>query len=296
MDLTRLRLLRELANRGTMTAVGIARGLTSSAVSQQLTALERHLGIKVLERVGRRVRLTPEGERLLVHARDILQAVELAEADLRGKSARPTGTTEIACFPSFAKARLLPAILRARARFPEFGVVIRELETLDAIAALREGRCHVAVVFSYSLVPVPEIADLLSFPLFDEPMLLALPSAWANKRGKVNLGQLAKEEWIVDSRQSDDQLLAERACALAGFAPRITHAVDDYDLVLRMVAAGLGIGFVPESAFEISKVRAVVKRVPAGIALKRGVRALTRKGLATSVAVRTLIAELGQRR
>jgi DNA-binding transcriptional LysR family regulator len=296
MDLSRLRLLRELAHRGTMTAVGVARGLTSSAVSQQLTALERHLEIKVLERVGRRVRLTPEGERLLVHAKAILQAVELAEADLRGKNAKPSGTTEIACFPSFAKARLLPAILRAQARHPEFGVVIRELETLDAIAALRDGRCHVAVVFSYNLVPVAEIADLVSFPLFEEPMLLALPSSWSGKRGKVSLKQLADEEWIVDSRQSDDKLLAERACALAGFAPRITHTVDDYDLVLRMVAAGLGIGFVPESAFAISKVKSVVKRTPGGVALERSVRALTRKGLSTSAAVRALISELNEHR
>ena len=296
MDLSRLRLLRELAHRGTMTAVGAARGLTSSAVSQQLTALERHLGIKVLERVGRRVRLTPEGERLLDHAKNILQAVELAEADLRGKSAKPAGVTEVACFPSFAKARLLPAILRARSRFPGFEVRIRELETLDAIAALREGRCHIAVVFSYSLVPVREIADLVSFPLFEEPMLLALPSSWRDARGKVNLRQLANEDWIVDSRQSDDQLLAERACALAGFAPRITHAVDDYDLVLRMVGAGLGIGFVPESAFAISKVKSVVRRTPGGVALKRSVRGLTRKGLATSAAVRMLISELGDPR
>jgi DNA-binding transcriptional LysR family regulator len=292
MDLTRLRLLRELAHRGTMTAVGVARGLTSSAVSQQLTTLERHLGTRILERIGRRVRLTPEGERLLVHAKEILHAVELAEADLRGGNTKPSGILEIACFPSFAKARLLPAILRMRTRFPDAGVVIRELETLDAIAALREGRCHVAVVFSYNLVPVPEIARLVSFPLVEEPMLLALPSAWARKRGKVNLKQLSQEDWIVDSRQSDDQLLAERACALAGFAPRVTHSVDDYDLVLRMVAAGLGVGFVPESAFAISKVKSVVRRTPGGVALKRSVRALTRKGLSTSPTVRALISEL----
>lgn len=296
MELTRLKLLRELGARGTMTAVGAARGLTSSAVSQQLTALERHLGVKILERVGRRVRLTPEGERLLAHARDILHAVETAEADLRSRGAKPAGVTEVACFPSFAKARLLPAILRARARFPDFDVRIRELETLDAIAALREGRCHVAVVFSYNLVPVPEIADLVSFPLFEEPMLLALPSTWRNARGKVNLKQLADQGWIVDSRQSDDQLLAERACALAGYAPRITHAVDDYDLVLRLVAAGLGIGFVPESAFALNRMKSVVKRVPGGMALKRSIRAVTRRGLATSIAVATLISELADAR
>lgn len=191
---------------------------------------------------------------------------------------------------------MLPAILRARARFPHFGIVIRELETVDAIPAVREGQCHLAVIFAYNLVPVVEIAELVSFPLFDEPMLLALPSAWRRVRGTVNLKRLSQEDWIVGSRQSDDQLLADRACALAGFAPRITHSVDDYDLVLRMVAAGLGVGFVPESAFAVSRIKSVVKRTPGGVSIRRSIRALTRKGLSNSTAVRTLISELTDHR
>src|SRR5882757_8028537 len=118
-DLARLRLLRELAHRGTMTAVAAAFGLTSSAVSQQLATMEREARVALLERVGRRVRLTAEGARLVSHAETILQAVEAAELDLRAAGEKPKGELEVACFPTFAKVHLLPAVIRTRNRFPE---------------------------------------------------------------------------------------------------------------------------------------------------------------------------------
>src|SRR5438046_1046316 len=117
-DLTRLRLFRELAHRGTMNAAGAALGLSSSAVSQQIATLEREAKAKLLERVGRRVRLTAEGQRLATHAEAILQAVEQAALDLRAERGAIAGTLEIACFPTFAKACLLPAAIRARRRHP----------------------------------------------------------------------------------------------------------------------------------------------------------------------------------
>ena len=224
-DLTRLRLLRELAHRGTMTAVGAALGLTSSAVSQQLATLEREARVTSFDRVGRRVRLTSEGERLVAHAEAIFRAVEMAEIDLHAASERPRGLIQVACFPSFAKSHLLPAVVRARARLPDLRVIIHELETPDALEAVRDGRCHVAVTFAYNLVPRPDIAGLVSHPLLDEPVLLALPESWKRVRGRVSLRRLAQADWIVGSRQSDDRVLAERARALAGFAPRITHFV-----------------------------------------------------------------------
>src|SRR3954447_7256245 len=127
-DLTRLRLFRELAHRGTMTAAGAALGLTSSAVSQQIATLEREARTKLLERIGRRVRLTAEGERLAAHAETILQAVERAALDLAPKKGEVAGTLEIACFPTFAKAHLLPAAVRIRRNHPGLDLIIRELE------------------------------------------------------------------------------------------------------------------------------------------------------------------------
>lgn len=293
-DLVRLRLLRELAHRGTMTAVGAAFGLTSSAVSQQFAALEREARAKLLERVGRRVRLTAEGARLAAHAEAILQAVESAELDLKAASEAPRGALEVACFSTFAKARLLPALVRCRKRFPELQVIVHELESADAIDAVRDGRCHLAVTFAYSLVPRADVAGLVSHPLMDEPVLLALPKTWRRAREPIALKRLAREDWIVGSRQSDDRLLAERACAAAGFAPRMTHTVDDYDLVLRMAAAGLGVGFVPELALSFPGAKAVTVRSAGGPPLRRRVHAMTRSTLAGSPAVRALLSELAR--
>ena len=292
IDLARLRLLRELAHRGTMTAVAAAFGLTSSAVSQQLATMEREAGAALLERVGRRVRLTAEGARLVSHAETILQAVEAAELDLRAAGEKPKGELEIACFSTFAKVHLIPAVMRARHRFPDVRVVIHELESPDAIEAVRDGRCHLAVTFAYNLVPRPDAAGLASQPLMEEPVLLALPEQWRAERDPIDLQRLAQEDWIVGSRQTDDRLLAERACAVAGFAPRITHTVDDYDLLLRMVSAGLGVGFVPELGLRFPSAEAVTVRAPGGAPLSRRLHALTRGTLTASPLVRALLSEL----
>jgi DNA-binding transcriptional LysR family regulator len=275
-----------------MTAVASAFGLTSSAVSQQFATMEREAGVALLERVGRRVRLTAEGARLVSHADTILQAVDAAEQDLRAAAARPKGELEIACFSTFAKVHLIPAVVRARDRFPEVHVVIHELESPDAIEAVRDGRCHLAVSFAYNMVPRPEAAGLVSQQLMEEPVLLALPEPWRAERDPIGLERLAQEDWIVGSRQTDDRLLAERACAVAGFAPRITHTVDDYDLLLRMVSAGLGVGFVPELGLRFPSAEAVIVRTPGGAPLSRRVYALTRGALAASPLVRALLSEL----
>jgi DNA-binding transcriptional LysR family regulator len=220
--------------------------------------------------------------------------VVAAEQDLKGAKEKPKGVLEVCCFPTFAKARLLPAIARMRARHPDLRVIIHELESSDAIAAVRDGRCHLAIAFAYSLVPQPDVPGLVTYPLIDEPVVLALPKRWRRERQPVALKRLAREDWIIGSRQTDDRQLAERACALAGFAPRMTHTIDDYDLMLRMVAAGLGVGFVPELALSFSDANAVVLRTPSGVPpLRRRIYALTRTTLATSPAVRALLAELG---
>lgn len=245
----------------------------------------------LLEQIGRRVHLTPEGVRLLAHAEVILEAAEEARRDLRAVNESPQGELDIACFSSVAKAHLLPAIARVRARLPQVRIFIRELESPDAIEAVRGGHCQLALTFAYNLVPRDDATDLASRPLMEEPMLLALPETWRGERGPIKLERLAQEDWMVGSRQSDDRLLAERACATAGFVPRITHTIDDYDLMLRMVSAGLGIGFVPELAQRFSSAK-VVFRKPAGMALTRRIQVLTRNALVESPLVLAMMSEL----
>jgi DNA-binding transcriptional LysR family regulator len=119
-----------------------------------------------------------------------------------------------------------------------------------------------------------------------------LPRTWQRTRNPIDLKRLANEEWIVGSRGSDDHQLAERACAMAGFSPRITHTIDDHDLQLRMIAAGLGIGVVPELGLRLPSARSVVVRTPGGVPLKRHVYVLMRRGRAGSPSVQALVGEL----
>jgi len=291
-DLARLRLLRELAHRGTMTAVAEACGLSASAVSQQLATLEREARTPLLERIGRRVRLTADGERLARHAETILQAVEAAALDLRGARDIPRGVLKVASFATFAKARLLPAVLQARTRYPDLQIILDELEPRESIEAVRDGRCDLAISFAYNLAPRPEVTGLASRFLMDEPVLLALPPRWADAPDPIDLTQLADEDWIVGSRQADDRRLAEQACVAQGFAPRMTHGVGDYDLQLEMIAAGLGVGFVPALGLQSPSAERVVVRTPGGQPIRRRITAVTRQALATSPAVEALLAEL----
>lgn len=141
-------------------------------------------------------------------------------------------------------------------------------------------------------VPRRDIAGLVSHQIIDEPVLLVLPVSWQQRGGPIPLETLSDEDWIVGSRQSDDRLLAERACAGAGFSARITHTVDDYDLVLRMVSAGLGVGFVPELGPAFPSAKTVVVRQIGGKPLRRRIDVLTRKALDGSPAVRAVLTEL----
>lgn len=147
---------------------------------------------------------------------------------------------------------VVPALVAARERYPDLQVSLHELEPPEALSALRARRCEVAVCYSYNLTPTPTPAELTVHPLAVEPVLLALPAdhtcAPATDGRAVDLRRLTDAPWIVGSREDGSTALVRRACAIAGFPPRITHAVDDYELVLRMVAHGLGVALVPQLA------------------------------------------------
>ncbi|MEV4169203.1 LysR family transcriptional regulator [Nonomuraea sp. NPDC049709] len=260
LDPTRLRLLREFAEHGTMTAVAEVCGLTSSAVSQQLATLEREAGVRLFERAGRRVRLTAEGRRLVGHAHNVLNALDAAEEDLRSAST-PRGPVRVACFATAAVHRLLPAMATVRARHPDLHVIMHELEPREAIEALREGRCDLGIAFTYSLIPEDPPPGVTRLRLGVEPLLIALPAGHPAAAGEVDLRSLRGEPWIAGSWSTADHEMLDRACALAGFHPNVVHTADDYALVLRMVREGLGASLVPELV-------ATVVGVPDGVVLR----------------------------
>ncbi|MEU8362205.1 LysR family transcriptional regulator [Nonomuraea sp. NPDC048882] len=262
LDPTRLRLLREFAEHGTMTAVGEVCGMTSSAVSQQLATLEREAGVPLFERSGRRVRLTAEGRRLVRHAHIVLNALDAAEEDLRSATT-PRGPVRVACFATAAVHRLLPAMAVARTRHPGLRVILAELEPRETVEALRRGACDLGISFTYNLIPEDLPPGISRWFVGAEPILLALPATHpaAADLGAVDLGTLRGDPWIAGSRGTTDHVLLGRACAMAGFHPDVIHTADDYALVLRMVREGLGVGLVPELV-------ASVVGVPDGVVLR----------------------------
>ncbi|MDW6021348.1 LysR substrate-binding domain-containing protein [Mesorhizobium sp. BAC0120] len=290
-DLARLRLLRELSHRGTMTAVAAASRLTPSAVSQQLATLESEAGVALIEPTGRRVKLTAAGMRLAAHAETILNAVEAAQLDMGGVSTQPRGTLKIGCFGTFAKAHVLPALVRIRKCHPDLHVVVHELEPEDAVDAVRIGRCDAAIIYSHSLVPRPVDPSFVSHKLREEPVLLALPASLHSMPAIVDLTELADRDWIGGSRGPGGYDLTSRACALAGYAPRITHSIDDYDLLLRMVSAGIGMSFVPAMALELYPDTGVTVRTASGPALRRRIDIITRPAIASSPTFVSFLAE-----
>jgi DNA-binding transcriptional LysR family regulator len=240
LEVRRLRLLRELALRGTIVAVADTLAFSPSAVSQQLSALEREAGVGLLERTGRSVTLTPAGRNLVEHAEAVLARLEEAEADLAGARQGLTGPVRIGAFPTATRA-ILPAALRAlTAVHPGLAPMVFEVDPADVGDALRAGELDVALVHDYDFVPFPAEQGIVDEPLCAEDMYLA------TVEGIEELAACRDASWIVASPGTRCHAMTIRACEAVGFAPIVRHRIDEFDTVLAFVAAGEGVALVPE--------------------------------------------------
>ncbi|HYH30420.1 MAG TPA: LysR family transcriptional regulator [Pseudonocardia sp.] len=272
----RLRLLRELAARGTIAATADACGYTPSGVSQQLALLEREVRTPLLVREGRRVALTEAARVLVGHAERVLAELEAAEAALAGLSRSVTGVARLAAFPTAAAAFVPAAIARCRAEHPDLRVVLSEEETDEALLAVRSGRLDLALVYEYALLPRLADPGVDVDPLLTEPLLAVLP-AGREAPEQLPLATLRDEAWIAPHSDTALRTVLDRACGLAGFAPSIDYASDDYTVIVALVAAGLGVSLLPRLAAE-SLSADVQLRPVVEPALTRTVSLVTRAG------------------
>ncbi|MET8010132.1 LysR family transcriptional regulator [Streptomyces sp. NPDC005271] len=278
-DLGRLRLLVELQRLGTMAAVAESTGYGTSAVSKHLSVLEQEIGVRLLRPVGRRVRLTPAGERLVEHAVAILASVEEARAELTG-GAEPAGRVRLASFSTAVEPVVLPALSRLRERYPRVEAEVREHEPEQSVHLLRSGGIDLAVVYDYSLVPRAVPRELSARQFREEPLYLAVPAGHPGAGRPVELAglpDLAATGWIANSRGTDDDELVRRVCAIAGFMPRIAHRVDSAHLVNSLVGAGLGVALLAESGIGRSRTDVVFRPLEPLAGTRRGFL-LTRAG------------------
>ncbi|WP_407990761.1 LysR family transcriptional regulator [Kitasatospora sp. CMC57] len=253
LDVRRLRLLRELAHRGTIAAVAESLAFSPSAVSQQLSVLEREAGVPLLERTGRRVALTPAGRSLVGHAEAVLERLERAGAELADARSGLAGPLRIGTYPSAARA-IIPAALAALGRqHPGLEPMVTEVDPAAVSGLLRSGELDVALLHEYDFVPADPQPGLATESLFTEAMYLAAPAPGA-------IADHRESPWIVAPHGTLCHAMAVRACQAAGFTPRIRHQIDDFATVLALVGAGQGVALVPQLG---------VAGAPPGVALTR---------------------------
>jgi DNA-binding transcriptional LysR family regulator len=251
LDVRRLRLLRELDRLGTIAAVAQAFSYTPSAVSQQLSALEREAGVQLVRRAGRRVALTPAGADLAARTEPVLALLEEASAALAASRAQLSGELRIGAFPTAVRTLLPAALVQLGSAHPRLELQVTELDPVAVPDALRTGALDIALVHEYDYVPTAPDPALDTEPLLAETIFLAAAAAAAAalpRRDGDPVRQCAGLPWIAASPGTLCHLMAVRLCQAAGFSPRIRHQADDFATVLALVAAGQGVALVPQLA------------------------------------------------
>jgi DNA-binding transcriptional LysR family regulator len=262
LDVHRLRLLLEFAERGTIAATAGALGYTPSAVSQQLAALEREAGAPLLNRTARTAELTEAGRRLAAHAAEILALMEAAEADLAAPE--PTGRVAISAFPTAAVA-FAPALTRTVRAHPALSLLLRQTAGREVLRQVRAGQVDVAIVDDWNARFAAGQPALRFFPLLTDPLVLVVPRGhWAGDvRVPISLHDLRDEPWLATPVGEASRLAVDRVLAAVGGVTDPPSQFEGLATILSLVARGIGIAILPRLALAGGDARVVVRDLPA---------------------------------
>jgi DNA-binding transcriptional LysR family regulator len=244
LDAKLLRTFVTIVDLRSFTRAGRRLGLSQSAISQQLGAQERMLGVKLLVRAGKGVRPTPAGELLLQYARQILQKIDEAQRVLTAYEATGSGVLRIGGGGA-ACEHLLPSVLQTfHEEFPQVELRVLSGPSRLTIERLLEGDLDVGML----TLPVAESRLRLLELGRDELVLIAAPThRWASRR-RIDPRELAGEPLLVYERRSSTYHIVERMLLEAGVFPRIVMEMDHLGAVASMVRAGFGLAVVPRWA------------------------------------------------
>jgi DNA-binding transcriptional LysR family regulator len=266
LNVGRLRVLTEVAKRGSFSAAADALAYTQSAVSQQIATLEAESGMTLLERHPRGIRLTNAGQVLVEHADGILARLDAAETELSAIAGLRAGRLRMASFPT-AGATLMPlAIATFRDAYPDVELTLAEGEPEEIAPRLRAGEFDLALLFEFD-EPAAGTEKLECVELLEDPLYLALPRehALAGKTA-LRLEDLRGEAWVQTSRASPCARHVVRCSHAAGFEPNVSFESDDYQTVQGLVAAGVGVALIPELALSVVRediaIRSLAPRPP----------------------------------
>ena len=246
IDVRRLRVLREVAARGSFSAAGEALSFTQSAVSQHIAALEREAGATLVERGPRGIRLTQAGEALVRHADAVLARLDDAEQELAAIAGLRGGRLRLGTFPSAGVTLVPQAVAEFRGCYPDVELRMVEAEPDEAIPRLRAGEIDLTLAYDYDAVPEPPAPDLERIPLLDDPLDAVLPTGHPLATAEtVSVADLADEPWITGVGPTSCGRNSLHVCRAAGFEPHVALESNDCQTIQSFVAAGVGVSLLP---------------------------------------------------
>ncbi|MDG9715766.1 LysR family transcriptional regulator [Streptomyces sp. DH24] len=246
LNLERLRTLDALARHGSVSGAAEGLHITTSAVSQQMSKLEREVGQRLLAKNGRGVRLTDAGRLLAEHAARILSQVELAQSDLEAHRGQVAGELRLSAFPTAARGLFPSALAALRAEHPDLRVRSRELEPEYGIRGVVRGDLDLAVVLDWYNKPMPVPDGLVKAQLLDDPADVAMPAGHRlADRAEVDLAEFAEDEWITWGEGEFCHEWLMFTLRSKGIEPIVGHRAAEAHTQLALVAAGLGVCIAP---------------------------------------------------
>jgi DNA-binding transcriptional LysR family regulator len=255
-DLRLLKVLREVALRGSFSAAADALSYSQPAVSQQIARLEAQVGVKLLERRHKGIELTPAGEALVRHTERILAQLAEAQVELAEIATSARGRLRISSFATAAGTIVPLAVSAFRRLRPGVHVDLQLMDPPQSIPALRRGDFDLAVVEEGGFEEEPSLEGLGVERLMDDVLFAALPvdHPLATRRA-IALADLVHEDWMLVGLQGTcaDSNIVLRACQQAGFEPRVAYISDDYFAIQGLVASGMGVALVPRLALVSSR-------------------------------------------
>lgn len=289
MDVQRLRVLRELADRGSVAAVAEALSFTPSAISQQLKVLAEEVGMPLTEPAGRGLRLTAAGRALAGEAEGVLAALARADAAVERLRTTPRGRVRMAIFPSGARM-LLAGVLARLDDVPGLDLQARDVDMTPSDVPVLAAEFDVVVTHRDERSPAPSTERWQVVPLLREPLDVALPPGHPlARRRTLRLDELAGEAWIsVDVGWPVDDVLRSLSVG-NGAAPRVVQRINDFSVTEELVAAGHGIALLPRYSTDDRGGRRLARRPLAGVRAARLVEVVLRTSTAERPAVRTLL-------
>jgi DNA-binding transcriptional LysR family regulator len=291
MDVRRLELLRELAERGSVTAVAAATHRTPSAVSQQLKLLEREAGMPLTERTGRGLALTGAGRALARTAQDVAVAIERAEAVWTEYTQQPSGEVTLTTFPTGGEM-LLPGLLRRVASIPGLALTCTDVDPLLPDFADLTPDHDIVLADAGGVLPSWRERGLAVVELMREQLDIALPEGHPlGERHELSPADVVDETWIGTPVDFPYDRILQRVEAITGRQARVAQRFLDNSIIESVVAAGHGIAILPRYTTR-DRENGLITRPLTGLRSERIIWAILRPDRAERPSVRAVVEAL----